>query len=422
MALACLLCPASLGSLGEYAAHLQEDHRVHRLDVLNRMVGLQVQAEVKEDGLEENNPFLEGKAEAEPGGMLSLGDSRINKELECDVPVKMEDTVDKLGVHSEGQIPTEEVLTNTVQRNNKKVGKKCSDLGCEMVFKSLQALQNHERAKHGAEKLKCKEEGCGREFKSLLGFKMHEQTVHKEVGFKCEEEGCGRWFITTKRLEDHGRGQHGHAKLKCPEANCQGKFTTKENLKVHLKTIHSKDLLKGKEPKIIKCCEPGCKMMFRYRRNVKDHERAQHGVEKLKCKVEDCGKEYSSQMGYSLHVKHGHNKIRCDVEGCGKKFFTGQLLQAHHMSRHGQAKLKCPEEGCLREFTQKPNLRTHIKVVHKMEQFGCDNCSSKFNTKRQLQDHGREEHGHPKLACRVESCAQLFDKASYFYHHMKAQH
>ena len=48
MVLACLLCPAALGSLEEYAAHLQEDHRVHRIDVLSRMVALQVQAEVEE--------------------------------------------------------------------------------------------------------------------------------------------------------------------------------------------------------------------------------------------------------------------------------------------------------------------------------------------------------------------------------------
>jgi len=338
----------------------------------------------------------------------------------------MEDSVGKLEVLSEeGQIATKKTLMNMVKRKYVKGGKKCSDTGCEMVFKSFEALQNHKRAKHGAEKLKCKEEGCGREFKSLLGLNMHDQTIHKEQGFKCEEEGCGRWFMTRKRLEDHGRGQHGQAKLRCPEENCQGSFTTKGYLKVHLKKIHSKGLVKVEEnpgARLLKCREPGCEIMLRNRRQLEDHERAQHGVEKLKCKVEDCGKEYSSQMGYSLHVKHGHNKIRCDVEGCGKKFFTGQLLQAHHMSRHGQAKLKCPEEGCLREFTQKPNLRTHIKVVHKMEQFGCDNCSSKFNTKRQLQDHGREEHGHPKLACRVESCAQLFDKASYFYHHMKAQH
>ena len=109
-------------------------------------------------------------------------------------------------------------------------------------------------------------------------------------------------------------------------------------------------------------------MVFSRSEGLADHRRIVHGYPKLKCKVEDCGAEFSENYNFRNHrrthmrgLHPGDRPFVCNVTGCDKRY-TGKIKLADHMRGvHGSPKLKCSSGQCTAEFVYKKHLVVHAK-------------------------------------------------------------
>jgi len=114
-------------------------------------------------------------------------------------------------------------------------------------------------------------------------------------------------------------------------------------------------------------------------------------------------------------------RFRCLKQGCGYSAAQKYQLADHGRAQHGHPKLVCEEPDCDEEFGSSSGLRRHKKAVHQGLRLKCGKpgCNYTAAQKRDLANHGRAKHGDPKLACRVAGCAREFVYDFFLSNHKK---
>jgi len=102
-----------------------------------------------------------------------------------------------------------------------------------------------------------------------------------------------------------------------------------------------------------------------------DHMRMKHGAAKLRCRKENCPKEFRSTSGFYWHMKTAHRLVVM------APWARNLRLVAKGGSVEGEAKpakakeaikVKCPMESCNKMFLKKRYLLKHMRRVHRVKE------------------------------------------------------
>ena len=301
--MACALCPASMPSLVQYAEHLQGQHGLAEVGLVNRMVGLQAgQGDTRVASM--GNMLLVD--EVHPDNMVDAGEflkMEIEEyEEEIDIIIEEEDEDRADNVEYEKVVG---IGYDAEFKMGNFVGGKLTCIECGSTFARKETLENHGRSKHNHPRLQCPITGCPKGFTSASNLYAHKRAVHyRNKPYTCAE--CCEGFVTFGRkehLDNHMRAKHGHPKLKCSVEECPSEFCYRSERNNHIREVH-----RGAELKNAVCMEPGCGKGFKVKRHLKEHGMAKHGHDKINCLYPNCGRLFCSKKSLTMHMRLKHRQ------------------------------------------------------------------------------------------------------------------
>ncbi|XP_041974843.1 zinc finger protein 76-like isoform X2 [Aricia agestis] len=133
------------------------------------------------------------------------------------------------------------------------------------------------------------------------------------------------------------------------------------------------------------------------------------------------------------------NKLKCDIDGCDKEFSSEQKLKKHK-SLHNkdgtikpqrQITIECPvkeiredgsEKSCGRIFKVREDLSKHLNEEHTPDEaaYKCTECSRSFFWATGLRAHSRSHVRRPALACSYAGCGRVFRQPCRLREHQRA--
>uniref|UniRef100_A0A182K3F6 C2H2-type domain-containing protein n=1 Tax=Anopheles christyi TaxID=43041 RepID=A0A182K3F6_9DIPT len=167
-------------------------------------------------------------------------------------------------------------------------------------------------------------------------------------------------------------------------------------------------------------------MKFTSKQAMKRHYQTKHVLGKpYACDV--CSERFWRKLQLKLHkVRHtGEYPHRC--EHCGHGFVNLKAMRSHRCKHHAQ---KCPD--CAKEFLHWSELVTHRRLEHPT-QYRCEQCDKQFNTKRNLNLHGRvhrkqeDSNGQDLLEvlvyeCPYAGCPRFYEHERNLHAHVRSKH
>lgn len=253
-------------------------------------------------------------------------------------------------------------------------------------------VHNHDLTK----KYKCSQEGCDKIFRHMQHLIAHTKTHSKEYPYLCTI--CPARFKNSYNLNVHNRGHTGDFK-KCPQ--CTTNFLTTAALKNHLQRCDGKRKEKKGGRRInymrngsesdqkYKCFFDGCGNVFDGKISIQEHLTNVHQmlVTDLTCLV--CGEETesSTSLRYHLRVHLGFICPHCNIPLRSEDVLKVHVSQYH---QNDENQPNCQVEGCNSKFKRIEHLTSHIKFRHSLDRpFKCDLCPFTAVVRYELNHHMR---------------------------------
>ncbi|XP_012882418.1 PREDICTED: zinc finger protein PLAGL1 [Dipodomys ordii] len=199
---------------------------------------------------------------------------------------------------------------------------------------------------------------CGKNFLTLEKFTIHNYSHSRERPFKCAQDECGKAFVSKYKLMRHMATHSPQKSHRC--AHCEKTFNRKDHLKNHLQT---------------------------------------HDPNKMSYGCEECGKKYTTVLGYKRHVAlhAAHNgDLTCGV--CALELGSTEVLMSH-LKTHSEEKppsaareKKHRCDHCARSFYTRKDVRRHLVVHTGCKDFLCQFCAQRFGRKDHLTRHTKKTH------------------------------
>nr|CAH0108047.1 unnamed protein product [Daphnia galeata] len=142
------------------------------------------------------------------------------------------------------------------------------------------------------------------------------------------------------------------------------------------------------------------------------------------CPFEECSKGFSKLFMAKSHIMThvGIRQFKCDAEGCSWSFFSEYKLKRHKECHQGKKDFACTV--CRRKFTTLYNLNSHKKLHDRPNIFSCsiEQCSSEFQTQRELDNHLKEQHREVEApyACHHCNCGKRFHSLNALTTHLRS--
>ena len=238
---------------------------------------------------------------------------------------------------------------------------------CNDSFNMERDLEAHRKTHHNTQ---CPI--CDLEFTEKASFVKHLKDEHAPY---CTR--CSLTFRTRQELEEHDDSEHIQKTPFCCDV-CKNKFTTKEDLETHIKSEHSS--------KNNLYCE-GCELTF-----ITDEGLAQHMAENHSLshrhKCSECAADFETMGLLEAHINDYH-KHTCPI--CNQTAKNTSELKEHIKDNHTFVCTMCYFEG-----TNVTMMENHILEKHctpdENNQFSCDECNDRFESKDNLIRHYRSTH------------------------------
>lgn len=251
-------------------------------------------------------------------------------------------------------------------------------------------MNDHELTDEEEEELMYPCPKCEKRFRTQLGLNWHVKKSHRN-NYGCVQ--CGRLFLTHRALSMHCISLHRSSMIeynKCDQ--CERRFIKKVALALHCRNSHSR------MSHISSTSEDG----------LNDQEVTETAKEKL-YPCPQCEKEYTTQEAVNLHVDIFHG-VKCDQ--CGKYFLNSRALAIHCRRNHSRVSrisstgkdvshdqeltdaveeewYSCPQ--CKEQCRTRAAVTLHLNVFHG-GMYKCDECESRFISKRALKKHCKQIH------------------------------
>lgn len=122
-------------------------------------------------------------------------------------------------------------------------------------------------------------------------------------------------------------------------------------------------------------------------------------TETYKCEV--CSYTNKSQRIFCQHLDEAHYPEMQICEQCPEEFKTLRGLEDHCQTEHGGIKSKFCERRLTSRTNQLRHIATHTRGTER--RFACDNgnCTERFFTRRQYQDHKRTHTRAKNFVCYI---------------------
>jgi len=198
---------------------------------------------------------------------------------------------------------------------------------------------------------------------------------------RSKKIGGARGEIGAKEAEQHSTKSQSRVKVKCDEC---GKEMRPSHLSRHKKLVHM-----GEKP--YECRVNGCSERFSRSEGLGDHGRTAHGHPMLKCKVEDCGLEFSAVRDLrSHHIRAHYLEVECTQ--CGKIVKKHTMLYHMKFVHRGERPVGCEISGCVKRYLNKTDLEDHMRAVHGSPKLECSvgHCTAEFVYRKRLIMHSKQ--------------------------------
>ncbi|CAO1420299.1 unnamed protein product [Diamesa tonsa] len=196
---------------------------------------------------------------------------------------------------------------------------------CGNEFKKMWNLTNHKACVHNTERtFKCDEEGCDKMFKTKQARNEHKK-IHTTT-YKCTFEDCNKIFKSQQAYAQHV-GMHNGNQFTCTFTGCDHlPFTRKRALQAHIRNKH-----KYMEDSF-EC--PQCDKYYTDRSKLNAHMKY-HSEKKIICDL--CGQSFYEKQKLKRHfIKHSGLKAwMCHLCVKQKNFFFRDHLKKHLLNSHG---------------------------------------------------------------------------------------
>uniref|UniRef100_A0A182PNR8 C2H2-type domain-containing protein n=1 Tax=Anopheles epiroticus TaxID=199890 RepID=A0A182PNR8_9DIPT len=257
-----------------------------------------------------------------------------------------------------------------------------------------------------------------------------EQPLSVSAAGQCASKRSHRYQCefcqqTFKRRDEHDRHRFTHTGVyiyPCLEPGCGKAYSNRSHLLRHVRANHLERT--GDNGPTINCQHPNCAMKFATKQAMKRHYQTKHVLGKpYACDV--CSERFWRKLQLKLHkVRHtGEYPHRC--EHCGQGFVNLKSMRSHRCKHHAQ---KCAD--CAQEFLRWSELVAHRRLEHPT-QYRCEQCEKLFNTKRNLNLHGRvhekqraKEEGKEVMVyeCPYAGCPRFYEHERNLTAHVRSKH
>ncbi|XP_034660876.1 transcription factor Ouib-like [Drosophila subobscura] len=136
------------------------------------------------------------------------------------------------------------------------------------------------------------------------------------------------------------------------------------------------------------------------------------------CVCEQCGRHFTDQSNFKLHMlRHtGIKNFACP--DCGKKFYTEHLLSLHIRIEHrGEKPYAC--KYCKKAFKNSTPRTIHERIHSKVRPYPCYYCSKSFSAPQIRKEHELKHNGVRAFFC--ETCDLTFKRKTHLTVHLKSK-
>ena len=202
-----------------------------------------------------------------------------------------------------------------------------------------------------------------------------------EKNYVCK--ACNVVLSSRRGLENHMNMIHpGHSVFVCMK--CNKKFSSDVGLILHIENKHPKS-----KSKSLYCDEDNCNYSTHSKQLYRAHKSSHEKNACLKCPV--CLKEYlGGPKAFRNHMKlHTEEKnYCCDI--CDKKFVSKSRLTYHKTNVHDPPKFQC--DNCSKLFRSKVNFDRHMLIHSEERPFVCEFCDYRARNPGNLNSHVKAVH------------------------------
>ena len=282
----------------------------------------------------------------------------------------------------------------------------CSE--CGNAFSSKYHLSDHIKAVHLKEKLKCPQCDFETTHKSYIRTHIlvkHEKKQSKRFKFKCDL--CD-YENTSKTHMNYHRNMHKGIRVPCDQ--CDYTATTKYVLKEHVKNKHT---FSGELNEKVKCEK--CEKLFKSKGTMLRHFESSHEGKRYDCNICDFK---ATQKGYlRKHSKRKHFPKLSSCSICSKEIVSIDMRQ-HINNQHNESQVfKCEE--CSFQTKYKKHLNKHKETHSDIKPvLYCDTCVYKTHNSENLKSHKKNFHG-PSIRAlkKCQFCDRTFTNDISFQKH-----
>ncbi|KAJ8708158.1 hypothetical protein PYW08_010524 [Mythimna loreyi] len=297
---------------------------------------------------------------------------------------------------------------------------------CDIMFKNIKEMLQHEKFHNADEVYPCKV--CSKSFKSLRKLYIHNQR-HYTNRIKCSGcnkrvaasfypqhavrcpykrdttlshicEVCGKSFHLESLLRFH---QRIHMEPQpCPRCN---KVIKPTSLKRHMELVHAEEEDNN----------------WPVQTNVEIKPRKMKGISSkppsIECDI--CGHAVRKKCDLEAHMNRYHLKIKPYVCFICNKDFCGKVRLKEHISTHTTDN-SCFCSVCGGKFANRVCLKMHMRMHTGEAPYPCDICGQRFRSSSMMKTHRLKKHLEKTVCCPL--CDSMFYMARDMRHHFKKTH
>ena len=327
---------------------------------------------------------------------------------------------------------------------------------CSVNFSSATRLQEHINKRHPDDPMEIERQCslCDATYATLEELSNHMHEVHRPHSCNI----CFMRFSAEFELYDHRREVHQISSLGTPAqsdpsdrvpgppqpATTAGTSdpadqTPEPPQQAETETEQAKPATpkKGTEVKGYKnrsdthtiVCQ-GCNRYFRNTAKKAEHVMKYHKNSVKRCQW--CNIWYLAPWDYNDHLDSKH--VSCEL--CEGYLRDEQNLEEHNERHHSKQPKPAPTPEatqdidpedrphecryCDARFQEASELKAHVNGKHRT--VPCPDCSKRFVTELDRDNHRKDSHGLPKFNCRIKNCKVFRHSIEQMFQHMRSDH
>ncbi|XP_039495718.1 zinc finger protein 24 [Drosophila santomea] len=139
---------------------------------------------------------------------------------------------------------------------------------------------------------------------------------------------------------------------------------------------------------------------------------------KRDCVCEQCGRHFTDQSNFKLHMLRHTGKKNFVCQQCGKRFYTDHLMTLHHRILHqGEKPYAC--RFCNKAFHNSNTRLIHERIHTNAKPYSCHQCDKSFKSASGRKRHELIHSGVRAFTCTI--CNQSFQRNTHLKAHLRSK-